>query len=121
MHKPGAHRTPMSFVHSIPYYVWLAFALVPFAVGEYFSKKFALAPNGTFVAVVVFSYALGGLLWLPAILQKNQLSIVGAMWSVASFMITVLIGVLVFGERLSPIGLAGLGFGFVAITLLSVA
>lgn len=109
----------MKFLLSIHYLIWLTLSALFFAGGEFFSKKFALNPRAIFVAYILLMYIIGTLAWLPAILQKNQLSIVGAIWSVLSLLATVLIGVLIFGERLSTIGILGVIAAFVAIVLLS--
>lgn len=111
----------MKFLFLLPYFVWLVLSALFFAFGEYLSKKFALAPSFSYVALIVGIYALGTLAWLPAILQKNQLSIVGAIWSIMSLVATVLIGVTIFGEHLNGLAIAGLVLGFLAILLLSLA
>lgn len=109
----------MKFLLSIHYLVWLVLSGVFFAVGEFFSKKFALNPKVIIVFYILAMYIFGTLAWLPAILQKNQLSIVGAIWSVLSLLATVLIGVLIFREQLSTIGIIGIITAFIAIALLS--
>lgn len=109
----------MKFLLSINYIFWLLLSALFFATGEFFSKKFALAPKMTLVFLVLCAYTLGTLAWLPAILQKNQLSIVGVLWSVLSLLATVLIGVLLFGEKLSTAGWFGIFFGALSIVLLS--
>ena len=111
----------MKYLLSIHYLVWLVLSALFFAVGEFFSKKFALTPRLSIVIYILIMYILGTLVWLPAILQKNQLSIVGAIWSVMSLMATVLIGVLIFGEKLSAVGIIGIIIAFIAITLLSLS
>src|SRR5690348_9566630 len=111
----------MSIVTSIPYLVWLLISAAFFACGEYFSKKFGLSPNATYFAIVIMSYALAAALWLPAIMQKNQLSIVGAIWSVLSLVATVLIGTVLFGEHLNAYAVAGIVLGLVSVFLLSIA
>ena len=105
---------------SINYIIWLAVSALFFATGEFLSKKFALNPNITLVVMILLVYSVSVLLWLPAILQKNQLSVVGTIWSVLSLLITVLIGVLIFGEKLSFTGLIGIILAFVAIIFLSI-
>lgn len=104
---------------SINYIIWLILSALFFAAGEFLSKKFALNPNFTLVVIIIITYSIGVLLWLPAILQKNQLSIVGVMWSMLSLLSTILIGVLIFGEKLSIIGIIGIIFAFISIILLS--
>lgn len=111
----------MKFIYSIHYIVWLILSAVFFAGGEFLSKKFALNPKFSFVALVLLAYILGTLAWLPAILQKNQLSIVGAIWSVMSLLATVLIGVIIFSEKLSILGIIGIIMAMGAIVLLSIA
>ena len=104
---------------SINYIMWLIFSAIFFAIGEFLSKKFALNPNITLVIIIIIVYSISVLLWLPAILQKNQLSIVGTMWSIMSLLITVLIGVLIFKEKIDLTSLIGIIFAFIAIILLS--
>ena len=91
-----------------------------FAVGEFLSKKFALSPRFLDVILVLIVYSFGVLAWLPAILQKNSLSIVGTMWSVLSLLTTILIGILIFKEKLSMVGIAGMIMAIIAIILLSI-
>ncbi|MEK7635348.1 MAG: hypothetical protein AAB446_02895 [Patescibacteria group bacterium] len=110
----------MKFILSINYIVWLVVSALFFAGGEFLSKKFALSPKLPYVILIVCIYALGTLAWLPAILQKNSLSIAGTIWSVMSLVATVLIGVLIFGEKLSTLGIIGVITAMVAIVLLSI-
>ena len=109
----------MNFL-SINYIIWLIVSSLFFAAGEFLSKKFALNPNFILVIIIILVYSISVLLWLPAILQRNQLSVVGTMWSVLSLLITVLIGVLIFREKLSLVGSIGIIFAFMAIILLSI-
>lgn len=111
----------MRYLLSINYIYWLVLSAMFFAGGEFLSKKFALNPKLSLVALVLLAYILGTLAWLPAILQKNQLSIVGAIWSVMSLLATVLIGMLIFSEKLSILGIFGIIMALGAIVLLSIA
>lgn len=109
----------MNLILSIPAIVWLIGSAIFFAFGEFLSKKFALAPSFYYVIIILVVYSFGVLAWLPAILQKNQLSIVGTIWSVLSLLTTVMIGILIFGEKLNAIGVVGIIFAVVAVVLLS--
>ena len=111
----------MNVLLAVPYIIWLVLSALCFAIGEYFSKKFGLAPGWFYLGAVLASYILGTFFWLPAIIQNNQLSIVGAMWSVMSLLATVLIGVLIFGEHLNTLAIAGIFLGFLSVFLLSIA
>ena len=110
----------MNFLLSINYFWWLVLSALFFAGGEFLSKEFALNPKVSMVVLIVFVYALGTVAWLPAILQKNSLSVVGTIWSVLSLATTILIGVLIFKEKVSTISLAGMITAAVAIVLLSI-
>ncbi len=111
----------MNIILAIPVMVWLIISAVLFAIGEFLSKKFALNPSWSYVAITVFVYLLGSLAWLPAILQKNQLSVVGAIWAVLTLVATILIGVVIFNEHLSAVGIVGVCFAIIAVALLSLA
>lgn len=104
---------------SINYFVWLLLSALFFAIGEFLSKKFALQPKLFYVILMLITYSLGVLAWLPAILQKNQLSVVGTIWSVLSLITTILIGVIIFSEKLNLTSIVGIIFAFIAIILLS--
>ena len=104
---------------SVNYIFWLVASAIFFAVGEFLSKKFALSPKVSYVVFILLAYCVGTLFWLPAIMQKNQLSVVGTIWSVMGLLATILIGVLVFREKLSMTGILGIVFAFISIILLS--
>lgn len=103
----------------MPYSGWLIVSALCFAVGEYLSKRFVLSPQPRWVLAVLLAYNCGTLAWLPALLKRNQLSVVGTMWSVLSLTATVLIGVFLFRESLTTTHVVGLGFAFLAVFLLS--
>ena len=109
----------MKFLLSINYIFWLILSALFFAVGEFLSKKFALGPRLIYVILMLVTYSFGVLAWLPAILQRNSLSIVGTMWSVLSLLTTIAIGVLLFGEKVNALGIAGMIMAIVSIILLS--
>mgnify|MGYP003393137068 FL=1 len=52
-------------------------------------------------------------------MQRNQLSIVGVIWAVMSLLTTVLIGAIIFGERLSITGVLGILTALLSVILLS--
>jgi multidrug transporter EmrE-like cation transporter len=109
----------MNIIYSIPAFAWLLLSVVFFAVGEYFSKKFALEPSLKFVLLILSAYILGTLAWLPAILQKNQLSVTGTIWSVLSVLATIGIGIFIFKEQLNLWQTIGIILAIIAVWLLS--
>jgi multidrug transporter EmrE-like cation transporter len=105
--------------NNIHYIVWLVLSAVFFAIGEFLSKKFALSPKFPTIIYILLAYSAGVLAWLPAILQKNQLSVVGTLWAVLSLLTTILIGLIIFNEKLNLTGVIGIFFAFIAVILLS--
>jgi multidrug transporter EmrE-like cation transporter len=109
----------MNIFYTIPAFAWLLLSVAFFATGEYFSKKFALGPSWKYVAMILAAYISGTLAWLPAILQKNQLSVTGTIWSVLSVLATIGIGLLIFKEHLNAMQITGLIFAIAALALLN--
>lgn len=104
----------------IPAVVWLLLSAGFFAGGEYLSKQWASSPTLTSTIMVVAVYALGTLAWLPAMLHRNELAVMGTAWLLLATAATSIIGVFVFGETLTSIQWAGIALAFVALTLLAV-
>lgn len=108
----------MTFLRSIPAFAWLILSALFFAFGEYLSKKWALSPGWTLALTVVGVDAIGTFLWLPAILNKNQLSIIGMAWLLVGAIASVGIGLVVFRETLGRTQWIGMGFALIALVLL---
>ena len=102
-----------------PAWVWIIISGIFFAAGEFLSKEFALNPGWGLFGFIILVDVISISAWLPAIYQKNQLSIIGVIWSLASLMLTVAVGILLFNEKLTFIRILGIFFGVVALILLS--
>ncbi len=111
----------MNFILSVPYYVWIIISALLTACGELLSKEFGDTHKTAFLIAAFLVYSLGTIAWFPSIYEKNQLSIVGVMWSVLSLTTTVIIGILIFGEKLNAMSTVGIVFAFIAIIFLSLA
>ncbi len=108
----------INFFLSVPAIVWLLISSVFFAAGEFLSKKWGMAPNFNNTILVIIAYSISSLLWLPALLHKNQLAIMGTFWLVLATIATVAIGVLVFHEKLNNLQWLGVLLALVALGLL---
>lgn len=109
----------LSFLIKIPAPVWLVCSALFFALGEYFSKLWGNNPSLKGTVFVVVAYAFGSIFWLPALLHKNQLAIMGTAWLLLATVATAVLGVFVFGESLTSLQWFGLGLAGVAIIILS--
>ncbi len=107
------------FLLVIPAYGWLLLSASFFAAGEFLSKKWGMAPSLGMTVVVVIAYAFGTITWLPSLLHKNQLAVMGTLWLVLATIATVLIGTVVFHEPLNARQWAGVVLALVAFVLLA--
>lgn len=105
-------------IRAIPSFGWLLLSASFFAVGEYLSKRWALAPSWQMTAAVIAVDVFATTLWLPALFHRNQLAIVGLMWLLLGTILTLSIGLFVFKEVLTWTQWAGMGFALVALVLL---
>ena len=103
----------------IPSWAWIAISAIFFAFGEFLSKKFALNAGWTIFILFLIVDIISAAAWIPAIFEKNQLSITGVIWSIVSLIATVAIGILIFHEKLTPTQMVGLVLGFIAVVMLS--
>lgn len=107
-----------SMMHVVPSNLWLLLSALFFGCGEYLSKQWALAPSLRMGAAVVLVDAIGVLLWLPALYNRNLLSVVGVLWALLGAVITVSIGLFIFKESLTWVQWIGIVCAFVALALL---
>jgi drug/metabolite transporter (DMT)-like permease len=109
----------MSWINLLPTFVWLLVSALFFAAGEYVSKKFAAHPSWATLVLVCSIYLMGTLTWLPAIMQKNQLSTTGTGWLLLSMLATLGIGFGVFHEHVNSFQILGIALAIFALILLN--
>ncbi len=109
----------MKFLLVFPPYGWLILSALFYAQGEYLSKLWAINPSIRISLLVILSYSMAALTWLPALLHKNQITIMGAAWLLLATAATVVIGCFIFNEDLTSLQLVGLGLACTAMILLS--
>ena len=109
----------MQTLTAVPAWGWITLSTVFFAAGEFLSKKFALNPGWSLFAFIIVVDVISVTAWLPAIFEKNHLSTTGVVWSVVSLIMTALVGLLVFDEKLSSVQIVGIFLGLVSVALLS--
>ena len=109
----------MEILTIIPSWIWITISTILFAFGEFLSKEFALNPGWKFFTFFMIINTVSAAAWIPAIFEKNQLSITGVIWSIVSLIATVAVGLLIFHEKLTPTQSVGLALGVIAVILLS--
>lgn len=82
-------------------FIWLLVSIFFYAYGEYLSKIWAFRPTFWMTCWVIFIYAMGGVGWLPAIYQRNEIAVMGTLWVVLATISTVIVGTGILHEPLS--------------------
>lgn len=109
----------MKNIFTSPALYWLVASVIFFALGEYLSKKWALKPGYLLGTYAVLMYSIGSLLWLPALLQHNEIVVMGRIWLLMATAGSMLVGLIVFHEHLTPIQWTGVALSLSALALLS--
>jgi multidrug transporter EmrE-like cation transporter len=91
-----------------------------YAAAEFLSKRWSVAPTWELTGIITLFYALCGAFWLPLVFRKHSLSVAGGVWSVMATVITILLGVILFKEKLSGTQSIGLVAAIVALVLLEI-
>ena len=101
-------------------FAWVFISILFFAVGEYLSKRWALKPDVSGAVWAIVFYAIGSALWLPALLEKNELVLMGRLWLLMGTIASMAVGLFIFREQLTVINWVGVGLSIIALMLLSV-
>jgi len=110
----------MNILLAIPAIIWLLLSGVLNASGEYLSKLWGKNPSWKLAVLVALVYALSSIVWLPALLHKNQLSTMGIAWLLIAVVLTLFLGIVVFSEHLTGMQWVGVVLAIVALFLLIV-
>lgn len=108
----------MSSLKAIPAIGWILIATVFYAGGEFTSKLFGNKPGLGIAAIAVLSYAIGAACWLPALLHRNELARMSMLWGVIATPLTIILGTVVFREKLTATQWIGIGLAMAALWLL---
>jgi len=109
----------MKNIFTSPAFYWLIASVFFFALGEYYSKKWAFKPGIALGVYAVGMYSIGSLLWLPALLQHNQIVVMGRIWLLMATAGSMLVGLIAFREHLTPVQWTGVACSLKALALLS--
>lgn len=98
--------------------VWLAAAMAAFVAANSVLRSYAA--SGVMIALAgALGLFLVGNLIMVRVMREGGLALAVAISSVVQLVLLALIGVLWFGERLSPVQVAGVALGIVAVALIA--
>jgi multidrug transporter EmrE-like cation transporter len=105
----------------LPTWFWFILVLVAFELlADLFAKQFGLTGKVLFGVLSILGYVLANLSWLFSLRSGAELSKGAILFSALSGIGAVLLGVLVYHEKVNGYQLAGLVLGIAAIVLLSI-
>lgn len=110
----------MSAAALLPTLAVLALAGITVA-GDYFLKLASLADHplrSPWLAAGALLYAISALGWVYA-MQHLKLAAIGVIYALGTILMLMSLGVLVFGETLNTLEVAGIGLAVLAILLLT--
>ena len=88
------------------------------AVADILSKKWSLQGGGMLAAGALLGYLLANTFWLFALKNGSGLGRGAVIFSVASAIIALLLGTLLYHEKTQPLQLAGLILGIISLVLI---
>ena len=97
---------------------WMACSIASYSCGEYYSKKVAENFSWFYISCIIAGYVGSGAFWIPAMIQRNGLIVLGLIWTLAAASATLLIGKYM-GEVLNTYQLVGVVLAIIAAVLLS--
>lgn len=98
--------------------IWLAAAMVAFVGANSVLRSYATSGLALTLAGALGLFLVGNLL-MVRVMREGGLALAVAISSVVQLVLLALIGVLWFGERLSPVQVAGVVLGIVAVALIA--
>lgn len=106
----------------LPLWVWLLLVLVALELlADICAKQFGLSGRVLFGGLALLGYILANLAWLFSLRAGAQLSKGSILFATLSGVGALLLGLLVYHERVSTIQVIGMLLGIGAIALLSLA
>lgn len=109
----------MKILLLVPPYIWLGISAILFAAGEYLSKSWVNSPSTGRFLLTTAAWTLSGIVWLPALLHRNELSVMGTAYLVLGTIGTVLIGICFYQEPITAQRICGISLAIVGMILLS--
>lgn len=104
----------------VPVLLLLVLSATSVVVGDYFGKKWSIEQRSMWYAIAFLGYAGSSLFYLPTLLREGLVT-TSIVWSLLSIIGFLFIGLVVFHEKLNGLQTIGVGFGVIALIILSVS
>lgn len=121
---PIVYSNVMSFIiallSKLPVPLLLLIGTLLNNTGDYTAKYWSVTNKHLFFFIGFIAYSLAGLFYMPTLLKRG-LVVTSVMWSALGMVGYLLIGLVIFKERLSPIQIFGVVLGISSFLILSFA
>jgi drug/metabolite transporter (DMT)-like permease len=104
---------------TFPTAFWLITSGIFYGFGEYWAKRWSLGPSFGLTVLVLLSYGLCDMFYLPIVVKEHSLAIAGVMFLVMAMLASIILGVFWFHETISWQQWAGIVLAGIGMLLLS--
>jgi multidrug transporter EmrE-like cation transporter len=103
----------------VPIWAWFIIAMVFYTYAEYLSKSWGYKPTLPLASVIVVLYVAEAVCWLSIVLHRNEIARMSSVWQVSTTVLSILVGAVLLGEKMTPTQWVGVALGAVGLYLLS--
>jgi len=103
----------------IPIWAWFVVAMVGYTISEYLSKYWGYKPTVFLATVIIGLYSAEAFCWLAIVLHRNEITRMSMLWQVSTTLLSIFVGVVLLGEKLTLAQWIGVAFGAVGLYLLA--
>lgn len=104
----------------VPIIVLLLISACFVALGDFFAKSWSINQKNLFYLLSFFSYGVVAIFYLPTLL-KESLVVTTVIYSIFIILVSIFVGMIIFGETLSSAKLAGVALGIISLVILNLA
>ena len=102
----------------IPVWALLCFAAISVVAGDIFAKYWSANAKSVFYFAALIAYAFSGFFYIPTLLREG-LVVTSVIWSILSIVGFLFVGIILFKETLTPLQIAGVVLGVIALIILT--
>lgn len=108
----------VQFFSKFPVWILLVLSSASVITGDFFAKYWSTKEKTLFLVIALLGYLFSGVFYIP-VLKREGLVISSMIWVLLSTIGFIVIGVVLFKETLTPMQIAGIAAGTVALILLN--
>jgi multidrug transporter EmrE-like cation transporter len=114
----GAMDTFFAWSQKVPLIMLFAVSAVSVGAGDYLAKKWSLEPGWNSFAGALVCYLSSSFFYLQTLTRKG-LVVSSVIWSIASIIAFLFVGLVIFHEKLTVLQLIGVSLGIISLLMLS--